>query len=152
SGTVRGVYLAGGFALPIIQQPEDKPAYVSNRTGLVTQFNAPSNYGVTGLLAHNYLAGEEFYKLRTGQEVALIYGDSLIKRYQVARIDTFQKLTPSRLKSDYLELSTGRRLSTSQMFKRFYRGDEHLTFQTCLEKDGLLNWGLLLVTAVPVDS
>jgi len=152
SSAVRGVYLEGVFALPVIQQPETKPTYVSNRSGFVTQFGVAANYGVTGLLAHNYLAGKEFYKLHPGQEALIVYGDRLVRRYKVAEVGTYQKLNPTRLHSDYQDLGTDRQLSASEVFKRFYRGEHHLTFQTCLEKDGLLNWGLLFVRAVPVDS
>jgi hypothetical protein len=35
------------------------------------------------------------------------------------------------------------------MFKRVYFGDRHLTFQTCIAKDGEASWGRLFVIAVP---
>jgi hypothetical protein len=35
------------------------------------------------------------------------------------------------------------------MFKRVYFGDRHVTFQTCIEKDGALSWGRLFIIAVP---
>lgn len=152
SADIRGVYLRDNFALPIIQQPDDRPAYVSNHYGLVTQFKSAARYGVTGLLAHNYLAGKEFFKLQIGQEVAIIYGDHVLRRYQITEIDQLQKLSPDRQTSDYIELSTGRKLSTSDVFRRYYRGEHHVTFQTCLEKDGNYNWGLLFVRAIPVNE
>lgn len=125
---------------------------MSNRYGLVTQFKSAAKYGVTGLLAHNYLAGKEFYKLQIGQEVDIIYGNHVLRRYQITEIDQLQKLSPDRQISDYIELSTGRQLSTSDVFKRYYRGEHHLTFQTCLEKDGVFNWGLLFVRAIPLSD
>jgi hypothetical protein len=152
SAVIRGVYFRDNFAFPIIQQPDDKPGYVSNRYGLVTQFRSAAKYGVTGLLAHNYLAGKEFYKLDIGQEIDIIYGNQVLRRYQITEIEKLQKLSPDRQFSDYIELSTGQKLSTSEVFKRYYRGEHHVIFQTCLKKDGIYNWGLLFVRAIPIED
>ncbi|HZD55229.1 MAG TPA: hypothetical protein VE136_00785 [Anaerolineales bacterium] len=151
SQNARGVYVAGVFALPVIQQPEDKPAYVSNRPDLLTQFQSASRYGVTGLLAHNYLSGKEFYNLGLGQEVQVIYDDGTIGSYRVSNIERFQKLVPSSSRSHYIELDTGNELTTEQVFRKFYRGSGRVTFQTCLEGNGILNWGLLFVVAEPTS-
>jgi hypothetical protein len=37
----------------------------------------PSKYGVTGLLAHNYLSGRHFFGLEIGDIVQLVYGDGI---------------------------------------------------------------------------
>jgi hypothetical protein len=152
SDVIRGVFIEDVLALPVVQQPEDNLNYVSDRLGVLTQFQMAAEFGITGLLAHNNLSGEDFLMLQPDQEVWVIYGDKTVSKYRVSEIATFQKLKPLSLQSDYLDLSTDLKLSTSDMFRRFYRGEHHLVFQTCLEKDGLLNWGLLFVTALPIDG
>jgi len=147
-----GAYAPGVFALPIIQQPVEDPIFVSRKMGVITQFQLAAKNEVTGLLAHNYLSGKEFYKLEVGQEVWMIFGDRSIKRYRVTDIQRFQKMKPNSLSSDYLDLQTNRKLTTSQVFSRFYRGEHRVVFQTCLEGEGKLNWGLVFISAVPLDG
>jgi hypothetical protein len=40
-------------------------------------------------------------------------------------------------------------LTTEQMFNKAYRGDRHVTFQTCIEANGEPSWGRLFVIATP---
>lgn len=148
---VRGVYAYGSFALPVVQQPEDNSLYVSNHNGILTQFQSASQYGITGLLAHNYLSGREFYNLGLGQEIQVIYGDGRVRSYRVSNIQRYQKLIPSSSQSHYIELDTGKEMTTKQVFRKFYRGGNQVTFQTCLEGEGLLNWGLYFVIAQSID-
>jgi hypothetical protein len=152
SNELHGAYVPGVFALPIIQQPAEDPIFVSRKMGVITQFQLADKNGVTGLLAHNYLSGKEFYRLEVGQEVWMIFGDRSIKRYRVTDIQRFQKLKPNSLRSDYLDLQTTRRLTTSQVFGRFYRGEHRVVFQTCLEGEGKLNWGLIFISASPISE
>jgi hypothetical protein len=152
SDLMRGVYVPGIFALPIVQQPKNNNIYVSGKNGMITQFASAAKNGVTGLLAHNYLSGRLFYQLMPGQEVLIVYGDGAIQRYRVTEIHRYQKLNPSNLQSNLVELSTGRKVTTSEVFGRFYRGKHHLTFQTCLEGNGRLDWGLTFIVAMPVNS
>src|SRR5689334_15974717 len=49
---LRGVYVSNTLALPIVQQPDNDPYYVSSHDGEVTQFTIASQYGNIGLLAH----------------------------------------------------------------------------------------------------
>ena len=63
ANTLRGVYVPNVLALPIVQQPADKPYYVSNHNGEATQFSIASQYGNIGLLAHNNLSGRFFSQL-----------------------------------------------------------------------------------------
>jgi hypothetical protein len=147
---IGGVYVPGVLALPIIRQPPGDALYVSNKLGLVTRFQSADQYGVTGLLAHNYLSGEQFYGLQVGQQVWVVTKNHTLQRYRISQVASFQKLDPNNPFSGYKELSTGKIWTTDEVFKRFYRGEPHLTFQTCLEKDGLLNWGLYFVVAAPL--
>jgi hypothetical protein len=148
---VSGVYVEGALKLPIMQQPEGQSAYVSDKDGMVTQFSNASRNGVTGLLAHNYLSGAQFYNLVLGQEVWIVYGDGDLRRYQIVEYESYQKLTPSSLQSQFIELDTGEELSTNQVFSRFYKGDHKVTFQTCLANEGISNWGLSFWVAEPVQ-
>jgi len=152
SGVIRGVFVPGQFALSVIQQPENNATFVSNKHDLITQFEKAARNGVTGLLAHNYLSGRLFYQLASGQEVFVVYGDGAIQRYRVTGIHRFQKLNPSSLRSNLVDLSTGEVLTTAQVFNRFYRGDHHLTFQTCLEEEQQWDWGLTFFLATPIGD
>ena len=146
-----GVHVSGVLALPILQQPKGDNAFVSTELGKATLFQSAAQNGVTGLLAHNYLSGQLFYRLTLGETVHLVYRDGAVKNYTVSEISRFQKLDPASLRSEMIELSTGRHMTTTQVFKRYYDGSDHITFQTCLENQGIPNWGLLFVVAVPTQ-
>ncbi len=151
-GVIKGVYVAGIFALPVVQQPEGEWAFVSEESGIVTEFQSAARNGVTGLLAHNYLSGALFYKLKVGKEVRIVYGDKEIKRYQIVGIYRFQKLTPGSPQSELIDLDTNEQVTTEDVFNRFYRGGHKVTFQTCLEAHGHSNWGLTFTVAMPIEE
>jgi hypothetical protein len=146
---VRGVYVENVFALPVVQQPINEINYVSAGYDDVTQFQAASYHNVIGLLAHNYLAGILFYNLALDQEIRIVNGDGSFRSYRVSEIHQYQKLTPGSVHSDLIDLVNGEKLTTDQAFDRYYAGSHHVTLQTCLERDGLLNWGLTFIVAVP---
>jgi len=146
---LRGVYVPNVLALPVVQQPEDEPYYVSGHDGEVTQFSTVSRYGNIGLLAHNNLSGKSFSKLSMGQEVDLIYGDGRIEKFVVTEVLHFQALQPESQQSSFLNLDSSETLSANQMFDRVYTGSHHLTFQTCIKANGNMSWGRLFVVASP---
>jgi hypothetical protein len=148
--TVRGVYVPGFLALPVVQQPGGNSGYVSGKAETVTQFQLAARNNVIGLLAHNYLSGKDFFRLSEGLQVMVVRGDGSIDRYRVTGVHEFQKLSPGSNWSHYVDLKSGERLTTYQVFNQYYQGEHHLTFQTCLEKDGLETWGLRFVVAEPV--
>jgi len=150
TGVIRGVYSEDNFGLQIIQQPNGKAGFVSTIEGVVTQFSMPNKYGITGLLAHNYLSGRHFSDLEIGDKVKLVYGDGDIKEYQIADIQRYQALQPNLPNSQFLNLSTGEKLSASQLFKRVYTGNHHLTFQTCIQEGSEDSWGRLFIIANPI--
>ena len=151
AGVVRGVYVPGVLALPVRQQPADNPTYVSPENGVATQFAAAASLGVTGLLAHNYLAGAKFFKLAEVQDVLIVYGDGAVKRYRVTAIYRYQALDPYSPYSDFVDLSTGETKSLGEVFNLVYGGGDHVTFQTCIENNGVSSWGRLFVVATPVN-
>ncbi len=150
-GVVRGVEVDGIMALPVVQQPKDDWAYVSTTDGIATQFSSASANGVTGLLAHNFLAGRLFYNIKLGQDVNIVFGDGSVRTYRVDEISSFQKLNSQNLYSDMIDLKDGQKLSSSQIFGRFYTGNDHVTLQTCLEKNGDPSWGLTFIVATPLN-
>ena len=147
--TLRGVYVPDLLALPIVQQPTGNAGYVSNRDGEITQFNMASQFGNVGLLAHNHLSGDSFSKLTVGQEIRLVYGDGKVRYFVVTEILRYQALQPTSPFSSFRNLNGNDTLTAEQMFNKVYRGDHHVTFQTCIAGDGTLSWGRLFVMAVP---
>jgi hypothetical protein len=150
TGVIKGLYIPRLTGLSVIQQPQGDWAFVAGDRGLVTEFQSAARNGVTGLLAHNYLSGGLFYKLEVGDELWIVYGNRDVKSYRIDGIYSYQKLTPSSPQSDLIELATNARVTTEAVFTRFYRGEHKVTLQTCLEGNGLSNWGLTFFVALPI--
>lgn len=148
---LRGVYAAGVMALRIVPQPDGDVAFISEEDGTATHFQSAAIYGVVGLLAHNFLSGALFHDLTLDQEVTLIYGGGRLENYRISRIVDFERMTISDLQSDFRSLVTDKISSVEDVFFDFYSGDPHLTLQTCIEKDGIWNWGVRFIVAEPVD-
>ncbi len=149
ANTLRGVYISNVMALPVVQQPYGNAGYVSNNNGEITQFGMASQFGNIGLLAHNHLSGKDFSQFAVGQEVRMVYGDGHFETFVVTEVLQYQALQPTSPYSSFKNLNKDETLSAEGMFKRVYFGDRHVTFQTCIEKDGELSWGRLFVIAVP---
>jgi hypothetical protein len=148
---LRGVYVANILTLPVVQQPADRPYYVSNRNGEVTQFDMASRYGSTGLLAHNTLSGKVFFNLAFGQDVQLVYGDGRVENFEIRQILHFQALDPESISSPFRNLDRNEVISATEMFNRVYAGGPRLVFQTCIEAEGNVSWGRLFAVAVPKE-
>ena len=147
--SLRGVYIPNVLALPIVQQPSGNAGYVSSNDGQATQFAMASQFGNVGLLAHNYLSGKSFSQITVGQEVRLVYGDGKVEYFVVTEILRYEALQPTSPWSSFRDLNDNTTLNAEQMFKRVYTGDRHLTFQTCIQAEGISSWGRLFVVAVP---
>lgn len=146
---LRGVYVPDVLALPIVQQPASNAGYVSTEDGKLTQFGMASQFGNVGLLAHNHLSGKSFAQLAVGQEVRLVYGNGKVEYFVIKEVLQYQALQPTSPYSSFHNLTKDETLTAEQMFKRVYFGDRHVTFQTCIAKDGNSSWGRLFVIAVP---
>jgi hypothetical protein len=144
-----GIYAPGVFAFPIISQPEDDNLYVSVKRNLVTMFSAAAANGVTGLLAHNFLAGALFYDLEIGQEIWVVESEQKLRGYQITNIDQFQKIEDDE-NDIFVDLETNHEMNGSEVFDRFYTGEPHLILQTCLEGEGDPSWGLTFIVAEPI--
>jgi hypothetical protein len=149
---LRGVYVDKVLAMPVVQQPSGNPGYVSNSDGRVTQFSMASTFGNIGLLAHNHLAGAFFTQLAVGQEIRLVYGNGRVETFVIKEVLRYQALQPTSVYSSFKNLDKDETLTVEQMFNRVYRGDRHLTLQTCIAADGKLSWGRLFVIAVPKEN
>lgn len=146
---LRGVYVSSVLALPVIQQPVGYPGFVSKKDGVATQFAMASEVGNVGLLAHNHLAGKSFSQLEIGQEVRLVYGDGTVETFIITEVLRYQALNPNSTRSEFRNLDDQVTITANQLFKQVYRGDRHVTFQTCIENNGNLSWGRLFVVAKP---
>ncbi|HVN56248.1 MAG TPA: hypothetical protein VMT46_18100 [Anaerolineaceae bacterium] len=148
SGQLVGIYAPDIMALPVIQQPAKSPSFVSTAPDTLTQFGMASQYGTIGILAHNNLAGANFYKFAAGDLVALVYGDGVVKFYQIDRIQRFQALSPESPFSNFIELDhPDKQITSTELFNRIYSHGDPLVFQTCLAVRGNLSWGRIFVTA-----
>jgi len=152
ANVVRGVYVPGTLALRVMQQPANDPGSVLRVDGVATQFNLAAGNQIIGLLAHNDLAGASFSSLTVGQEVRIVYGDGRVDYFIVNRLARFQVLHFGSQNENYVELSTNIAYTPQNIFTRFYDGNVHVTFQTCIFQDGNSSWGRLFVTAVPVST
>ena len=146
---LRGVYVSEVLALPVVQQPAGNAGYVSTEDDQLTQFGMAAQFGNVGLLAHNHLSGKFFSQLAAGQEVRLVYGNGRVEYFVITEVLQYQALQPTSLYSSFRNLNKDETLTAEQMFKRVYFGDRHVTFQTCIAKDGNPSWGRLFVIAQP---
>ncbi len=146
---VRGVYVPNVLAYRVAQQPLDNPSFLSSKEDRVTQFRMAANYGTVGLVAHNYLAGDSFFGLKAGDEVRIVYGDGRVELFVVSEILRYQALQPNSPYSSFRNVDWDETLTVKEMFKRVFVSDGHVTFQTCIEQDGLSTWGRLFVIAIP---
>ena len=150
SMVVQGVYVDGTLDLRVVQQPEGDANYISPKNGELTQFAAVSQRGNIGLLAHNYLSGRAFSRLLLGQDVQIQYSNGETENFVITEILSYQALEPKSPYSSFQSLKNESEvLSVGQMFDRVYGGDHHLTFQTCIARDGVSSWGRLFVVAMP---
>jgi hypothetical protein len=151
SGVPTGVYAPGELALKIIQQPEDNAAFVSTLPDILTQFRMASSYHTVSLLAHNYLAGAQFFNLRLNQQIFLVLGDGSLEYYKVSDIQSYQALSPTNPYSEFISSDGQNTLSSEEVFKQVYTKGNQLVFQTCIQKGNEDSWGRLFVIADKVD-
>jgi hypothetical protein len=141
-----GVYVRQVMALPVVQQPPSQPGYVSNEQDVITQFTLANQFGATGLLAHNYLAGDYFFRINKGQDVVLVYGDGRLKTYRIEEIQSYQALSPNSMFSNFVDLSgPGRTLTSTEVFNRVYGQRGALVLQTCIQMGSEASWGRIFL-------
>lgn len=148
---LRGIYIPGILAAPVIQQPPGRPDFVSPWKNTLTQFSLASKVGSTGLLAHNYLAGQSFSLLEEGQEFYLIYGDGHESAFVVSEILQYEALQPDSLSSRFVDLEDGSTLTHTELFEKVYDRPGQVILQTCISMNDSSSGGRLFVIAVPVE-
>ena len=146
---LRGIYIPDILAAPVVQQPKGNNGFVSPKQNIVTQFGLASQFGSTGLLAHNNLAGASFSQLETGQKIYLIYGDGQISTFVVTEILRYRALKPTSPSSKFIDLNTNDLLKASEVFSKVYDRQGQAVFQTCISKGDEFSWGRLFVIAEP---
>ena len=146
---LRGLYVPGVFASAVTQQPEDDPAFVSPLENTLTQFGLAARHESVGLLAHNSLAGKDFFLLGEGQMFYLIYGDGRLAAFRVTRLMRAQALNPNNSRSNFIDLDTGGLLTAARLFDSIYGQPGKVILQTCIEAQGNASWGRLFVIAEP---
>ena len=151
AGELRGVYIPGILAAPIVQQPAGMHDFVSPWQNVITQFGLASRLGSTGLLAHNYLAGETFGLLQEGQEIMLIDGSGRVSTFTVAEILRYRAMTSDDTATRLLDLESQASITSADLFNRVYSRPGWVVFQTCIKKDGDPSWGRLFIIASPSD-
>ena len=149
AGELRGIYIPEILAARIVQQPAKNYALVSSRQNIVTEFGLASQFGSTGLLAHNYLAGESFLLLTENQKFYLIYGDGQISAFVVTEIMRYKALEPTSTSSTFVELGNDDIVTASELFSKVYNRKGEVVLQTCIEAEGNLVWGRLFAIAEP---
>ena len=150
--SLRGLYVDGVLALPIVEQPSSQPGFVSTTDGVATRFAMAAKYNTVGLLAHNYLAGRYFFNINTGDTIQLVYGDGSVKTYTVTASYRFQALSPNSANSKFRDLETDKVISATELFKKVYMGNHHVTLQTCIQQGSVDSWGRLFIVAEPVAA
>lgn len=145
-----GAYAPQMLANPIVRQPEGNPSYISSAPTELTEFSLAAQQGVTGILAHNTLAGSHFFEITLGQEITLVYGNGSTRAYQVVEISRYQALNPTSPTTNFIDLQDNTELTAAELFARYYMGEHHITLQTCITNAGILSWGRLFLVAVPL--
>jgi hypothetical protein len=102
---------------------------LSVRQNTITQFGLASQAGSTGLLAHNYLAGESFFLLRENQKFYLIYGDGQVSGFVVTEILRYKALEPASTSSRFVALENNDTLLASELFSKVYDRDGEVVLQ-----------------------
>jgi len=149
---LRGVYVPGVLATPVLQQPDSSPGFVSTDENVLTQFGLASRYGSTGLLAHNYLAGRDFFLVEQGQLIYLVYGDGRVDVFVVTGLKRFKALEPEDTHSNFIDLDTGTFLSSTKLFLKIYHRPGNVVLQTCIQTEEHASWGRYFVIAEPVPA
>ena len=141
------------FTLPIMQQPTGRPDFVSTEPEVVTEFSLTTQFGSTGLLAHNYLAGSNFSKIKENDLIVLVTADKEYKLYKVEKILSYQALSPNSPYSNFVDLNDSSRvLSAVDLFMEVYTEEGSLVIQTCIALGNEPSWGRLFVQAFPVTD
>ncbi len=140
---VTRVVVPGVFDYSVVQSGNSVPS----SAGVLGQYASAAKKNNIGLLAHNYLAGSSFFLLSRGMDVQVYYSNGQMKTFTITNVLRFQATNPADFGDAFLD-AAGKEISATSVFNRAYKGGG-LTFQTCINANGVSTWGLLFVQAVP---
>jgi hypothetical protein len=144
-----GVYVTNAGSFPVVQQPAGNASFVSTEAGVLTQFALATNYGSIGMLAHNYLAGNQFFLMAEGNEVVLVYGDGSTAHFIIEDIHDYQALSPTSPYSDFIDLENNAQMNSTELFYATYGQSDSLILQTCIAQGSEASWGRRFIIARP---
>jgi hypothetical protein len=147
--TISGIYFGENRFLRVVEQPSNKPGFVSSISNTATNFQLANRHGNIGLIAHNYLGGRFFHNLHPGDEIYVMDGHGRRKTYHVREILKYQAIDPHSTRSDFIDLESKQVCSASDVFKRVYTGKHRLVLQTCIRKGKNAEWGRMFVIGQP---
>jgi hypothetical protein len=149
---ITGIYVQNVMAFPVVQQPSSQAGYVSTQNSIVTQFGLASDYGSIGILAHNYLAGAQFFNIMNGSIISLVYGNGHVEYYKVTIVKQYQALSPNSVYSQFINLAQPDvTLSSTDLFYQTYGLGNVLVLQTCILANNDPSWGRLFIIAEPFE-
>jgi hypothetical protein len=135
--------------IPTVPQPSGDYAWVSKDSNALTEFSMSKDwYGIPTYGAHNYEIGKYISKLNIGDTIAFQEGTpqrggGYAKK--VTGVRRFQAERPRDYLSPLIDLDTGKKYTSTELSKEIYKNKKGTVFQTCIEKDGNINWGRLFV-------
>jgi len=139
------------ITLPIIQQPAGRPDFVSSEPEFVTSLT--KQFGSTGLLAHNHLAGSNFSSLEVNDLIVLVTANKEYKFFKIEKISSYQALSPNSPYSNFVDLNDPSTvLSAVDLFMEVYTEEGSLVIQTCIAQGSEPSWGRLFIKAFPVSG
>jgi hypothetical protein len=148
-----GLYAQNIFAFPVTQQPAGQSGFVSTSNNVVTQFSTAAQYNTVGMIAHNTLAGKQFFQIVKGQTLTLVYGDGRVENYRVSEIRQYRAHSPTSPYSSFIDLNnSGRMLTYKELFNETYGIGNNLILQTCISHDNVDSWGRLFIVAEKIQT
>jgi hypothetical protein len=108
--------------------------------------------GSLAFTAHEALAGGSFIQLAVGDVVTVVYDNRQVDRYVVSDVETYQAAQPSSVWSSFIDLDNGITYSSERLGQNIYLAGHGLVLQTCIEKDGDVNWGRMFVIAEKIPA
>lgn len=153
SERVAGVYVRGKLALRVLEQPAGQPGYVTSQSDAASRFSLAQKFGTVGLIAHNTLAGADFFQLETGDRIVLLRESGSNQVFVVTGIRRLQALSPWSGLSSFRDVEQpDLTLSALALFNQVYAGGYPLVLQTCITEHGNPVWGRLFILAEPAPS
>jgi len=137
----------GFFSLAVTEQPPGLPSFVSSEPKKLTRFQLADRYGSVGFIAHNYLAGKNFYKLECNMPVKTVFDDLSVRYFRVVSIRKFRADSPWEVTSPMVDLRTGKQYTAEMVFREIYGEGDRMVLQTCIAREDTEAWGRLFVIA-----